>query len=138
MTPKEFEELANIYRSRLVRYAVHKRGEEGEDAVQEAFLRAFEHLDKFDHSVAFNTWVYTIAKNILINWQKKSAPDIDSDVDVFDLADDTTPELLASGRQYAELMEQLTPAEYDALLDKMEGVVPRNRTNLVRARRKLK
>ena len=138
MTPQQFEELANIYRSRLVRSAVHKWGDIGEDAVQEAFLRAYENIDSFDHSVAFNTWIHTIAKNILIDWNRKGVVEIDDEIDVFDVPDDLTPELLVSGRQYAELMEQLTPAEFEAVIDKMEGVVPKNRTNLIRARRKLK
>ena len=58
MTPKQFEDLANVFRSKLVRSAVNKWGDIGEDAVQEAFLRAYSDLDKFDHSSSFSTWIF--------------------------------------------------------------------------------
>jgi RNA polymerase sigma-70 factor (ECF subfamily) len=41
--------------------------ERAEDLVQEAFLRVHRHLDRFDRSRKFSTWVYTIASNLAKN-----------------------------------------------------------------------
>lgn len=137
MTPKEFEELANVYRSRLVRSAVYKWGADGEDAIQEAFLRAYENIDKYDHSYTFTTWIFKIAKNIIIDWKRKDNITIDGDVDVLDLPDCVTPELITSGRQFIDMLEELPPLQFHAIIDKMDGVAPNNRENLRLARKKI-
>jgi RNA polymerase sigma-70 factor (ECF subfamily) len=41
--------------------------ERAEDLVQEAFLRVYRHLDRFDQSRKFSTWIYTIASNLAKN-----------------------------------------------------------------------
>ena len=41
--------------------------ERAEDLVQEAFLRVYRHLDRFDRTRKFSTWVYTIASNLAKN-----------------------------------------------------------------------
>jgi RNA polymerase sigma-70 factor (ECF subfamily) len=41
--------------------------ERAEDLVQEAFLRVHRHLDRFDPSRKFSTWIYTIASNLAKN-----------------------------------------------------------------------
>ncbi len=64
MTPQDFEELANIYHPRLVRSAIKRWGDEGEDVVQEAFLRALNSLDSFKHDSSFSTWIFGICLNI--------------------------------------------------------------------------
>ncbi len=41
--------------------------DEAEDAVQEAFVRAYRHLDEFDPTYRFYTWIYRIARNRSLN-----------------------------------------------------------------------
>ena len=60
-----FEELVKRYDRRLLRIAqnlTHNR-EDAEDAVQEAFLKAFQHLEQFRESAKFSTWLIRIALN---------------------------------------------------------------------------
>ena len=60
-----FEELVTRYDRRLLRIAqnlTHNR-EDAEDAVQEAFLKAFQHLEQFRESAKFSTWLIRIALN---------------------------------------------------------------------------
>lgn len=45
-----------------------------EDIVQEAFLKAWKHLARFDQSHSFKTWLFTIAKNTLFDAIKKKRP----------------------------------------------------------------
>ena len=40
---------------------------EAEDAAQEAFLRAYQHLDRYDRSRSFKTWLLSIASNHCID-----------------------------------------------------------------------
>ena len=40
---------------------------EAEDAAQEAFLRAYQHLDRYDIDRSFKTWLLSIASNYCID-----------------------------------------------------------------------
>lgn len=42
-----------------------------DDLLQEVFLRAWKSWDSFDQNQEFLPWVYTIARNERIRWQKK-------------------------------------------------------------------
>ena len=45
--------------------------EDVEDLTQEAFIKAFNSLEKFDHQFAFSTWLYKIASNNCIDYLRK-------------------------------------------------------------------
>lgn len=60
-----FEELVKRYDRRLLRIALnvtHNR-DDAEDAVQDAFLKAYRNLDKFRADAKFSTWLFRIAVN---------------------------------------------------------------------------
>lgn len=58
-----FELLMRRHNQRLFRAmrGILKRDDEAEDVVQEAYARAYEHLDEFRGDAAFGTWVMRIA-----------------------------------------------------------------------------
>src|SRR5690242_18379771 len=60
-----FEELVRRYDRRLLRIAHHMmhNREDAEDVVQEAFLKAFLHLDQFREDSKFSTWLIRITLN---------------------------------------------------------------------------
>ena len=60
-----FEKLVERYDTRLFRIAQHitHNREDAQDAVQDAFLRAFRNLDKFRGNAQFSTWLTRIAVN---------------------------------------------------------------------------
>ena len=60
-----FEELVKRYDRRLLGIALnvtHNR-DDAEDAVQDAFLKAYRNLDKFRADAKFSTWLFRIAVN---------------------------------------------------------------------------
>jgi RNA polymerase sigma-70 factor (ECF subfamily) len=67
--PRAFRELVGRYRDRLVGFVSRTIGdrERAEDLVQEAFLRVYRHLHRFDPARKFSTWLYTIASNLAKN-----------------------------------------------------------------------
>jgi RNA polymerase sigma-70 factor (ECF subfamily) len=60
-----FEELVNRYEKKIYRLGMNITGnqEDAEDVLQEAFLKAFEHLPDFRADSRFYTWVVRIAVN---------------------------------------------------------------------------
>lgn len=55
------------------------RPELAEDVVQEAFVRVLTNLDRFDTRFRFSTWVFTIARRVMMNVLDKRRPVSDSD-----------------------------------------------------------
>ena len=67
-------ELTQRFRPRLYQLLVRRfdgRCDDAEDVCQEALLRAFHHLDRFDPKYQFTTWLYTIALRIAIDYQRR-------------------------------------------------------------------
>jgi RNA polymerase sigma-70 factor (ECF subfamily) len=60
-----FEELLKRYDRKLLRIAqsVTQNKEDSQDAVQEAFLKAFQHLGEFREDSKFSTWLIRITLN---------------------------------------------------------------------------
>lgn len=60
-----FGELVNRYSGRIyaLALAMVRDAQRAEDVTQEAFIRAYEHLDGFRGASAFGTWLYRIAYN---------------------------------------------------------------------------
>jgi RNA polymerase sigma-70 factor (ECF subfamily) len=63
--PGAFEELVRKYDRRIYRVtlAITQNKEDAEDAMQDAFLKALEHLDQFAGEARFSTWLTRIAVN---------------------------------------------------------------------------
>jgi RNA polymerase sigma-70 factor (ECF subfamily) len=66
---RAFTRLVTRYQPRLVNFITRmiQDRDRAEDLVQEAFLRVYRHLNRFDRTRKFSTWVYTIAANLARN-----------------------------------------------------------------------
>lgn len=64
-----FEALVKRYRSRIFALALHLTGSasDADDVTQDAFVRAFRNLDRFEGRSEFFTWLYRIAMNRALN-----------------------------------------------------------------------
>lgn len=60
-----FSELVNRYERRILRLAkrITQNEEDAEDVLQDAFLKAYENLDRFQGNSKFYTWLVRIAVN---------------------------------------------------------------------------
>lgn len=60
-----FSELVTRYERKIFRLAknITRNEEDAEDVLQDAFLKAYEHLDRFEGNSKFYTWLVRIAVN---------------------------------------------------------------------------
>src|ERR1700761_4043973 len=60
-----FNQLVNRYERKIYRLAKHitQNDEDAEDVLQDAFLKAYEHLDSFQGNSKFYTWIVRIGVN---------------------------------------------------------------------------
>lgn len=78
-----FEELVKRYDRKLFRIAQHltHNREDAEDVVQEAFLKAFQHLGQFREDAQFSTWLIRIALNQSLMMLRKRRPTREVSID---------------------------------------------------------
>lgn len=74
--PKEnklFLQFYKKYKNKIFTYFLYRLNfnrDFAEDMTSEVFLKALEHFDDFDASRSFQSWIYAIAKNHLINYYR--------------------------------------------------------------------
>lgn len=72
----DYARIVEKYERPLLRYVLRISNisrEEGEDLLQNIFLKAYQNLRDFDSSLKFSSWIYRIAHNeVISNWRKKS------------------------------------------------------------------
>src|SRR6201985_3226707 len=71
-----FETLVGRYERKIFRLSqnITQNREDAEDSMQEAFLKAFEHLQEFQGNSRFYTWLVRIAGNQPLKKPRKSRP----------------------------------------------------------------
>ncbi|MGG4147424.1 RNA polymerase sigma factor SigW [Paenibacillus algorifonticola] len=73
---RAFAELVGLYQDKLfhMAYRMLSNRQEAEDVVQEAFMRVYRNLERYDETLKFSTWIYRIATNLCIDKLRKRKP----------------------------------------------------------------
>lgn len=68
-----YEKLMNKYKQLIYNliFRMIRNREDVEDLTQEAFIKAFNSLEKFDRQFSFSTWLFKIATNNCIDYLRK-------------------------------------------------------------------
>jgi RNA polymerase sigma-70 factor (ECF subfamily) len=72
--PDAYYFLMTRYEARILRYInriSHITVEEAEDLLQDIFIKAYRHLNRFNPKLKFSSWIYRIAHNETINQYRK-------------------------------------------------------------------
>lgn len=66
---RAFGRLVETYQRRVyaLAYGILRNREDAWDAAQEAFVKAYKNLDKFEGQASFYTWIYRITYNVAID-----------------------------------------------------------------------
>jgi len=86
-------------------YRVLGDSEASRDVAQEAFVRVWRALDRFDFSMAFSTWLYRITINLAIDHLRRNKRHKGVDIDTFReaLADETSAPAPHAAQDRAEM-----------------------------------
>lgn len=79
-----FGEIIELYKDKVYQlcYRMLGNSHEAEDIAQEAFIRAFINIDRYNLDRKFSTWLYRIATNLCIDRIRKKKPDYYLDAEV--------------------------------------------------------
>jgi RNA polymerase sigma-70 factor, ECF subfamily len=128
--PELLDRLIDQYQYRLFRYLVYITGsrERAEDFFQETWIRVLERGHQYDGKFKFEAWLFTIARNLVIDWQRqKKMQSLDALTDPeqgapMEFADEDDPSplhLVLKGEEEATLqasLEQLHAIYREVLL----------------------
>ena len=113
--PDLLDRLIEQYQHRLLRYLVYLSGnrELAEDLFQETWIRVLERGHQYDGKHEFSTWLYTVARNLTIDYLRKKSPlSLDGMMDGLMEDEDHAPLQPADTRPMAwEVVQQHEQAE---------------------------
>lgn len=128
--PELIDELIVQYQHRLLRYLLYLTGDReiSEDLFQETWMRVLMRGAQFNGNSRFDTWLFTIARNLVIDMRRKrtmcsleSMYDNGEDDRAFEVvATDRSPfdlcEAQENGHRVAEAMLELEPLNREVLV----------------------
>ncbi len=102
-----FSELVRCHREGVINVVYRMCGDAGlaEDAAQEAFIRAWQHLASYQPRSPFRNWVYRIAANVALDALRREKETVDVDA-VPVAAPDPGPEAVLIEHERAERVRQ--------------------------------
>ncbi len=125
-----FGALIRPYEARIFRLAmsITQNREDAEDVLQEAFLKAFEHLEQFQGNSKFYTWIVRIAVNQALMKLRKRKSDRSVSLDEqIDTGEDTVIREIAAWDPDPE--QRFSQEEMHGILtEAIEGLAPIYRT----------
>ena len=76
-----FEYLFTRYREAIRRLFEQRLGDRdtAEDLVQETFIKVYLHLKNYSPAFTFGQWIYTIARNTLVDYLRRRTDDVSID-----------------------------------------------------------
>jgi len=124
--PDAARQLVESHQQRLFAFIwrLVRNYHEAEEICQEAFLRAFANIERFDENFRFSTWLFTIGYRLSLNRMRKVLP-IATELDANRLScnQQPGPELVAQTEEAAKLkrlvwdcVDRLTPTQRAATL----------------------
>jgi RNA polymerase sigma-70 factor, ECF subfamily len=118
-----FEQLVLKYQDRIYNLCRHMIQDAGDaqDAAQDAFLKAYAALKNFDPEASLYTWLYRIAVNTCLDYNKKSRPEpFEEESTIEDLPSaQPSPERLYQSKETGRLID----AALRKLPDKLRAAI---------------
>lgn len=111
-----YGELMQRYEQKLLRYVIYLVHDDAiaADAVQDAFIKAYQNLNGFNHKYKFSSWVYRIAHNEAMNAIKKAGHS-NHDIDV-----EEVQEANAESTTAQRIDREILKADVASCIDKLD------------------
>ena len=79
MEKRHFTAFYHAYVDRIYKFVFYRVGADknlAQDLTQDVFLKAYEAFERYDPTISESSWLYTIARNHVINQHAKSHPGV--------------------------------------------------------------
>jgi RNA polymerase sigma-70 factor, ECF subfamily len=115
-----YGELVRRFELRLFNFLLRRTGSraDAEDLTQEAFIRAWERIHRYEPKWRFSTWLFTIAARLAVSHHRKRRPTlrwVEEDDSQSPLSVDREDDRNAGARLWSIAGRVLTPEQHTAL-----------------------
>lgn len=119
-----FADLVDRYKNSVYSICLRMVGnrQEAEDLSQEAFIRAYNNISKFDSDRKFSTWLFRIATNLSIDSLRRKKPSVSLDAEIPGTEGLALNTLLPGNTVPPD--EQIIKAETEQWIQKEIGTLP--------------
>jgi len=119
-----FRQIVELYQNRLYTFLLRmvRHHEEAEDLAQEAFVRAWRHLDVYDAKWPFRTWLFSIARNLALNTLRRPRATI---ISIESGGDEEKPAVVLAATSASPADEAGTREQRRHLMRALEDFPPR-------------
>src|ERR1700740_643465 len=119
--PELLDHLIEQYQYRLFRYLLYITGnrERAEDFFQETWMRVLERGHQYDGKSKFESWLFAIARNLVIDWQRQRKP---QSLDALTNPEESAPVEFAG--EGASPLEQILTHESETTVQTALGKMP--------------
>lgn len=131
MNPSEFEVYYDQYKHKIYSYLYYRSGknkELAEDLTSEVFMKALEKFESYKKDSSFQSWIYAIAHNHLIDHFRKDKSTVDLEVveNILESDGDARSSLMrrVAAEQVQELLSYLTDEEREIVLLRYHSDLP--------------
>lgn len=124
-SPAAFQVLYDRHSGTVFNFLLRSLGDRriAEDFLQETFLRVFAHREDYRPTAAFRTWLFTIARNLVVDQfrQRTTSPELETGEALEPVPDPgATPLQQAEARELGERLQaavlRLSPSQREVLL----------------------
>lgn len=132
MEAVDFESYYDQYKHKIYSYLYYRSGrnkELAEDLTSEVFLKALEKFDSYKPDSSFQSWIYAVAHNHLVDYFRKNKPaqvDIEDVENLLESGSNAKSTLLkrVAAEQVEQMLMHLTDDERDMLLLRYQQDLP--------------
>lgn len=131
-----FEALMRTYFPRLLNFIYRFVGNQelAEDLTQEVFIKVYHYAGQYTPQAKFQTWIYTIAKNICLNELRKNKHHFVSIDETFETEDNTLRKQLED-KNNVNAAQEMMNKEKREMIKKAIQALPENQRMAVLLRR---
>lgn len=129
----KFEDIYETHADGVYRFIYYKVFNSGiaEDLTADSFMKAYEKFSTYDDSkAAISTWLYTIARNTVIDYFRRTKPELHSSSPIEDIWDLAAKDNISSELEKQETITELQDALKELSTNERELVLMRNWDNL--------
>ena len=102
-----YRQIWDRYHKRILCFLRQRVPDEAEDLLQDVMLRVFENLDRYKPTYSFSTWIFTIARNQMINRMRKKRPPVSPVTESVPDSQQRSPEDRLIGEENRRMIESL-------------------------------
>jgi RNA polymerase sigma-70 factor (ECF subfamily) len=119
--PELLDQLIEQYQFRLFRYLLYltSHRERAEDFFQETWIRVLERGHQYDGKFKFEAWLFTIARNLVIDWQRQRKV---QSLDTLTDSGQEQPLQIADTRQPSPLLTAISDEQDTAVRASLEQI----------------